>query len=134
MEPDQWEAGTTPWVRHAQPRISRGARATRFQCYFCGGHSVTRSEHDNDHDNGRVELYCDNEHCDAKEIAVIVCRDGNAAGERADLRALAAIDDGRLDMASVPGGNEPVSSPTFKRLDEAQKEIVAARRDQREWE
>ncbi|MGW2824129.1 hypothetical protein ACWC24_24500 [Streptomyces sp. NPDC001443] len=81
-----------------------------------------------------MELYCDNEHCDAKEIAVIVCRDGNAAGERADLRALAAIDDGRLDMASVPGGNEPVSSPTFKRLDEAQKEIVAARRDQREWE
>ncbi|MFE2072803.1 hypothetical protein [Streptomyces misionensis] len=112
----------------------RGSRAARFQCYFCGGQSVIRSEHDNEHDTGRLELYCDNEHCAAKEIAVIVCRDGYAAGERADLRALAAIDEGLLDMANIPGGSKPAPSPTFKRPDEEQEKIVAARRDQREWE
>lgn len=131
MKPDQWEAGSAPWVRQAQPMAHLGPGAARFQCYFCGGQTVTRSICDIEEDAGRMDLYCDNPDCDAREIAVIVRRDGHGAWGRADVRALAAIDDGRLDIESVPGGDRQASSHHFERPDEAVSQAVAVRRDRR---
>jgi hypothetical protein len=108
-----------------------GAGAARFQCYFCGGQTVTRSVSDIADDTGRIDLYCDNPDCDAREIAVIVCRDGHGAWGRADVRALAAIDEGRLDIESVPGGGKQVSSHRFEHPDEAASQAIATRRDKR---
>ncbi|MFE0964254.1 hypothetical protein [Streptomyces fungicidicus] len=131
MEPDQWEAGSTPWIREAQPVAHLGAGAARFQCYFCGGQTATRSIYDITDDTGRVDLYCDNEHCDAREITVIVCRDGHGSRGRADVRALAAIDEGRLDIKRVPGGDKPALSYDFTRPDDAKSKVVASRRNKR---
>ncbi|MEH1124771.1 hypothetical protein [Micromonospora sp. CPCC 206061] len=80
-----WETGTTPWVRQQPP-------GTRFLCYFCGATSAILSFGDHP-DPGRIEVYCDNTGCDARTVAVLVLQDGTSATpERADVRALEAID------------------------------------------
>ncbi|MEV0982321.1 hypothetical protein [Streptomyces sp. NPDC049915] len=93
-----WETGSTPWLRSHQPQTTHGVEPNSVQCMFCGGQSVKRSESDNDQDPGRIELYCDNSVCDAREMVLLVVRDGADAGSRADVRALDLIDDGTLDV------------------------------------
>ncbi|MGY2084870.1 hypothetical protein [Blastococcus sp. SYSU DS0539] len=61
-------------------------------CYFCGRDTVRISHADLHADTGRVQLYCDNTHCAAREVTVLVERDGVGAGRRADVRALRALD------------------------------------------
>ncbi|MFJ8696980.1 hypothetical protein, partial [Streptomyces roseolilacinus] len=83
MAETEWEAGKTPWAREGRKHLP---------CYFCGGHTAILSFGDRPDDPGRLELYCDNQMCDAREIVVLVKRDGAGAPERADVRALREVD------------------------------------------
>ncbi|MFB7977278.1 hypothetical protein [Streptomyces vinaceus] len=85
----EWEAGTEPWARRV-PQSDHKA----LPCYFCGGRTAMRAHGDLPDDAGRLELYCDNQMCDAREMVVLVLRDGAGAHDRADVRALRVIDEG----------------------------------------
>jgi len=87
-----WESGDEPWIRRELTGDAFGARGYA-QCYFCGEHTAKLSGTDLRSDSGRVEVYCDNGDCDAREVTVIVTRDGNRADMRADVRILRALDD-----------------------------------------
>jgi len=65
---------------------------------FCGAQTLKRSASDRPKDPGRMELYCDNQFCDAREMVLLVTRDGAGAYDRADVRALRLIDNGTLDV------------------------------------
>ncbi|GGU62594.1 hypothetical protein [Streptomyces daghestanicus] len=93
-----WEAGATPWLRRHQPETTWANEPNPVQCMFCGGQTVKRSESDRSRDTGRIELYCDNGSCDAREMVLLVRRDGADAYARADVRALNLIDNGTLDV------------------------------------
>ncbi|MFB8181533.1 hypothetical protein ACFC8N_37040 [Streptomyces sp. NPDC055966] len=84
-----WESGTTPWARRLPD-----AEQKALPCYFCGERTAMTSWGDLPDDTGRLEVYCDNELCDAREVVVLVQRDGAGAHDRADVRALRAIDTG----------------------------------------
>jgi len=95
---NQWDAGTTPWLRREQPETTWTHEPKPVQCMFCGEHTVKRSKPDSAEDTGRLELYCDNGLCDAREMVLLVRRDGSEAHLRSDVRALHLIDDGTLDV------------------------------------
>jgi hypothetical protein len=88
----QWNAGEVPWVRKTLEGSAFGSSGYA-QCYFCGEQSVKLSVGDLGSDNGRVEVYCDNTNCDAREATVIVTRDGHHSDRRADVRILNAVDE-----------------------------------------
>lgn len=85
MSGRRWDAGWQPYARAGQPD-------QRVQCYFCGEMTAIISNGDNAEDAGRVEVYCLNSQCDAREVIVLVARDGHGCGYRADVRALDEID------------------------------------------
>lgn len=95
---NQWDAGTTPWLRQFQTAAGWGPEAKPVQCMFCGEQTVKRAASDRDEDTGRLELYCDNHLCDAREMVILVKRDGADAIFRADVKALHLIDDGSFDV------------------------------------
>lgn len=95
---EEWEAGGEPWLRRHQPETTYGHEPNPVQCMFCGARTLKRSASDRPQDPGRLELYCDNGMCDAREMVLLVRRDGAEAGLRADVRALNLIDDGTLDV------------------------------------
>ncbi|MFD8899902.1 hypothetical protein [Streptomyces ardesiacus] len=100
---NEWEAGATPWLRRHQPKAEYSSEPSPVQCMFCGGQAVKRSATDYEEDSGRIELYCDNGNCDAREMILLVKRDGAKSGLRADVRALRLVDEGKLDVhASYP--------------------------------
>ncbi|MBZ6211615.1 hypothetical protein KVH31_34535 [Streptomyces olivaceus] len=99
--PNEWEAGATPWLRRHQPEATYGHEPNPVQCLFCGGQTVKRSSSDDDEDPGRIELYCDNGSCDAREMVLLVRRDGEKADLRADVMALRMVDEGSLDVNSA---------------------------------
>ena len=117
-----WRTGTTPWVRREQPNASYGPEPNPVLCYFCGSQTMKRSSSDVDADHGRIEMYCDSQMCQAREVIIIIRRDGAGAHRRADVRALRALDGDRLDIdtaTSVQGGS---ASPY------PSKSVLAARR------
>lgn len=81
----EWDADATPWAR-------RPDTGQTLPCYFCGGETAILSFGDRPDDSGRLELYCDSELCDAREVVVLVLRNGAGAHERADVRALHEVD------------------------------------------
>lgn len=89
-----WGPEDAPWARRAggsQP--GNGQEGPGYLiCYFCGQKTVKRSYGDDAADTGRLELYCKNEYCEAREVAVIVLRDTIQAHLRADVRVLHALD------------------------------------------
>lgn len=93
-----WNAGDQPWLRRHQPEAGYGSAPDPVQCMFCGGKTLKRSATDHPKDPGRLELYCDNELCDAREMVLLVVRDGARAHLRSDVRALRLIDSGELDI------------------------------------
>ncbi|WP_339131507.1 hypothetical protein WJM95_22275 [Streptomyces sp. f51] len=97
----RWDAGATPWLRRHQTEATSGAQARPVQCMFCGGQTLKRSMSDTPKDPGRLELYCDNQLCDAREMVLLVKRDGSDAIFRADVKALHLIDDGTLDVHAM---------------------------------
>lgn len=94
----RWDAGAPPWVRLAaggksvldQPGLRSVVPTAR--CLFCGDESLLVSWGDDYDDTGRVEMYCNNSLCDAREMTVLVRRDNAGAAQRADVRALRALD------------------------------------------
>lgn len=88
---NEWNAGDVPWVRETLEGSAFGSSGYA-QCYFCGELSVKLSVGDLSSDSGRVEVYCDNGNCDAREVTVIVTRDGHRSDRRADVRILEAVD------------------------------------------
>ncbi|MGW5003221.1 hypothetical protein ACWEP8_36835 [Streptomyces hydrogenans] len=100
---NEWEAGSVPWLRRQQKDTTFGHEPAGVLCMFCGASTAKRSVGDREEDPGRLELYCDNTDCDAREMVLLVTRDGDGAGDRADARALRLIDRGTLDVhASYP--------------------------------
>lgn len=93
-----WEAGGEPWLRRHQAEVTYGRESSPVQCMFCGAQTLKRSASDRPKDPGRMELYCDNQFCDAREMVLLVTRDGAGAYDRADVRALRLIDNGTLDV------------------------------------
>ncbi|MFF7256681.1 hypothetical protein ACG93S_14970 [Streptomyces sp. WAC01490] len=98
---NRWDAGATPWLRQHQTEATFGDQPKPVQCLFCGGQALKRSMPDADEDSGRLELYCDNHLCDAREMVLLVMRDGAGAHLRADVRALHLIDDGTMDVHAM---------------------------------
>lgn len=79
--------GAGPTGGRAKPWIQRTDVETG--CYFCGRDSVILSYTDLHDDHGRVEIYCDNGDCDAREIEVIIIEDGTSTTRnRTDVRIL----------------------------------------------
>nr|WP_202473915.1 hypothetical protein [Streptomyces sp. SID5466] len=81
----EWDADATPWAR-------RQGTGQTLPCYFCGEKTAILAFGDLPDDPGRLELYCDSPMCDAREVVVLVLRDGASADERADVRALEEVD------------------------------------------
>ncbi|MFF9607840.1 hypothetical protein ACF1GY_37250 [Streptomyces sp. NPDC014684] len=92
MAETEWEAGEPPWARRGTDHLP---------CYFCGGHTAVLSFGDRTDDTGRLELYCENQMCDAREVVVLVQRDGAGAHDRADVRALREVDRPRETPADL---------------------------------
>lgn len=100
-----WETGQQPWVRaHTPAGFGASTRdGSGAVCYFCGEPTAIISVTDFAEDTGRVDIYCDNTRCDAKEMTIIEIRGGRRQN-RADWRALEAVDhpeDGGTTIADV---------------------------------
>ncbi|MWV58725.1 hypothetical protein [Rathayibacter sp. VKM Ac-2754] len=121
-----WQVGETPWVRSAL--VGPAANSPGYaQCYFCGQMTAKLSESDVEADTGRVDVYCNNTWCEARETTVLILRDGAAASDRADTRMPAAIDN---DLHSTQQKPFKVLSLGELLEDEpAEAEIVARRTD-----
>lgn len=91
--PNFWNLTDTPWVRTKHEPSWQVPSTGYLQCLFCGEVTLKLSVLDNSQDTARVEFYCDNTSCDAREITLLVMR-GAEAHRRADVRALRAIDQG----------------------------------------
>jgi hypothetical protein len=89
-----WEAGSLPWLRALQSATFEEPGVGYATCLFCGAESLKLSVSDLADDAGRLTVYCDNMDCEAREIEVLVTRDGGKASRRADVRALRAVDAG----------------------------------------
>jgi hypothetical protein len=87
-----WENGDQPWLRQ-QGRLSP------IPCPFCGGSTLLLSDRDLADDDLRVEVYCTNINCAAREIVILATRTNLAP--RADQMALERVDDGK-DMLKTP--------------------------------
>ncbi|MFE9300527.1 hypothetical protein [Streptomyces sp. NPDC006856] len=85
----QWDAKEDPWIRRPE-----AGHPEKLPCYFCGGFTAKRSYSDRSEDPSRIELYCDNQFCDAREFVILTLRNGGDAHERTDVRALRQVDRG----------------------------------------
>jgi hypothetical protein len=96
---EKWGAGDQPWLRRHQPEATYNPvpASELLQCLFCGARTLKRSASDRPEDSNRLELYCDNSRCDAREMVLLVLRD-KQPGLRADVKALRLVDDGTLDV------------------------------------
>lgn len=96
-----WAPDEQPWARvRGAGEPDRGMEGTGYlQCPFCGQFSAKRSYGDEAADTGRVELYCTNEICQAREIVVLVMKDSYQAHTRADVRLLRALDTNTTEFA-----------------------------------
>jgi hypothetical protein len=77
---------------------------TDFKCPYCGGQSLLISYGDIPDDKYRIELYCENSHCVVREMTIIALRtDTTVARDRADVRALRAVDQGTEEEQIAEG-------------------------------
>jgi hypothetical protein len=73
-----------PWLRR------RVSRENPTSCYFCGANTLIRSSGDLSVDHRRVQVYCDNDQCDARATEVVVVDDSTKdTAARTDVRVLA---------------------------------------------
>lgn len=80
------QEGDPPW--------SRTTGAKSMPCPFCGSRELLLGYGDHPDDDRRIELYCNNDHCAAREITVLARMRSAADRTRADLIALRAVDEG----------------------------------------
>lgn len=89
-----------------EPAIRRAAGDRRslegYRCPFCGSERLLISDTDLPIDTERVEAYCDNASCDAREIVILVVR-GAGTHDRADVSALRAVDRGSYEEQEQGG-------------------------------
>lgn len=122
----EWNAGENPWVRRALDGSPFGS-AGYAQCYFCGGMAAKLSVGDLSGDSGRVEVYCDNGDCDARETVVLVARDGHHSDRRADVRILDALDRDNHTTEQGPLVAKPLKDVAAER--ESEEAILTRRQD-----
>jgi len=105
-----WSHGKTPWVRTVDAPII---------CYLCGEQTMIRSFRDDERDSGRVQLYCENEGCDSREVELIVLRDGSSETlTRADVQVLNSVAPAAHRPARALGTGDdwiPGSAPWVRR-------------------
>lgn len=94
-------------------------------CPFCGQASAKRSYGDEEADTGRLELYCTNDNCQAREITVLVMRDSYQAHTRADVRILHAIDE---EITTLVEDDERPTTMDLRELMAKGDEALAPRR------
>ena len=78
------------------PAIRGATPGSPWNCPWCGERTWFVSYGDKPADLGRVEMYCDNQDCDARETVVLITRGFNESGTvraeaRADVRALEGL-------------------------------------------
>ena len=92
-----WTPGDTPPALRRALSPPRGFQFDAVRdgptCPYCGANSLIRSYSDQADDDLRIDAYCTNTHCTAREIVVLAWTSGYA-GRRADLEALRAVDHG----------------------------------------
>lgn len=77
---------------------------TDYSCPYCGGQSLLTSYGDIPDDRYRVEVYCDNPSCVIRTMAIVALRsDSPLAHERADVKALRAVDNGTEEEQEEEG-------------------------------
>lgn len=87
LGPPSWDGEEEPWIRRDNNHYIR--------CPFCGCEdTVSYASSDYEDDNIRIELYCENARCDAREFVIMVRR--SSAARRSDQLALERIDDGEI--------------------------------------
>lgn len=99
-----WGPEEAPWARRrGTQQPEQGKQGPGYlDCYFCGQKSAKRSYGDASNDNGRLELYCTSDGCEAREMTVIVLRDTIQAHHRADVRVLEALDKDIHELLPAP--------------------------------
>ena len=112
------------------PAIRNSSSEDPALCPWCGNRSWFPSDGDDPRDAGRVQMYCAEPDCDSRETELIIVR-GEGAHERADVRALQAIDEG------THTGDDPLpmefsmdDPEAHRAFDRAQKR----RLDYRKWD
>jgi hypothetical protein len=90
MNNSGFSLGDEPAIRRA---AGDGRKLDGYACPFCGEAQLLLSDGDLPIDTERVEVYCDNGYCAAREIVILVER-GDGAHKRADVQALRAVDRG----------------------------------------
>lgn len=96
----------TPWVQRTVGETG---------CYFCGQQSAVLSYEDLAADHRRVQIYCDNSDCDAREVDVIVLDDGTeATRNRTDVRIVGhfAPDGDRPEWVGLGPGSDWAAGTT----------------------
>ncbi|WP_237329683.1 hypothetical protein [Streptomyces sp. CBMAI 2042] len=116
MAETEWVAGEVPWARQGTEHLP---------CYFCGRTAILGSG-DRPDDPGRLEVYCGNPMCDAREMVVLVKRDGAGAPDRADVRALREVDRPRETPAAldIMARYEDTKNITARRLSTTSLAVV----------
>lgn len=84
-----WGLREQPWLRGIL--AESGGRG---RCPFCGEKTLKQSDGDVVEDDRRIEMYCDNENCAAREITILAMRVAES-DDRADVEALQTIDAGQ---------------------------------------
>ncbi len=79
-----YEIGDDPYGRYNPSGI---------RCPFCGAAKTILAWGDISENDGRIEFYCDNEHCEVRTFTVIAMTIGRPNG-RSDVTALKEIDAG----------------------------------------
>jgi hypothetical protein len=102
VEGHAWEPGTTPWLRGLQDATPLEPAVGYTDCLFCGASTMKLSVSDVYADAGRLTVYCDNTNCSAREVEIVVVRDGAQAARRADVRALRVLDRGGAEHDPTP--------------------------------
>jgi hypothetical protein len=94
------------WTKVDEPAIRGMVRESKriegYPCPFCGTMTLLQSDGDLTIDTERVEVYCDNDRCDAREIVILIKR-GAGAHRRADVSALRAVERGTYEEQEADG-------------------------------
>jgi hypothetical protein len=100
MTVPSFSEGDEPAIRRA---VGDHGKIADYACPFCGSASLLASSTDLKLDTERVEVYCDNSHCAAREIVILIKRGDPGPGTRADVLALQAVDRGTVEEQEADG-------------------------------
>jgi hypothetical protein len=99
MTDAQLSKGDEPAIRKAVVAYNT---IESYPCPFCGDMALLLNGNDLGIDTKRVEVFCGNSHCEARDIVILIKR-GAGAHRRADVWALRAVDEGTDAEQEVDG-------------------------------